>query len=55
MNEEIKILPSLFDHTNLKQDATETDIHTLCNEAIDYKFHSVCVNPCYVTSAKSYI
>ncbi len=41
-------LPSFFDHTNLKQDATEKDIAKLCQEAIDHKFYSVCVNPHYV-------
>jgi len=44
---------SYFDHTNLKQDATEKDIAILCQEAIDYKFFSVCVNPCYVSLAKN--
>lgn len=46
---------SYFDHTNLKQDATEKDIATLCQEAIDYNFFSVCVNPYFVTFAKEFL
>ncbi|MCX6810066.1 MAG: deoxyribose-phosphate aldolase [Candidatus Berkelbacteria bacterium] len=34
-----------IDHTNVKADATEEDIKELCQEAIKYKFHSVCVTP----------
>ena len=42
---------SLIDHTNLKPDATETDIKNLCIQAIEYDFFSVCVNPTYVPKA----
>ena len=41
-----------IDHTNLKMDATTKDIEKLCNEAIKYGFHSVCVHPSYVSLAK---
>ncbi len=41
-----------IDHTNLKMDATAKDIESLCNEAIEYGFHSVCVHPSYVSLAK---
>ena len=37
-----------IDHTNLKNTATLKDIEKLCNEAIKYKFASVCVYPYYV-------
>lgn len=37
-----------IDHTALKSGATETEIKTLCAEAIEYGFKSVCVNPCDV-------
>ena len=37
-----------FDHTILRADATSADIVKLCDEAKQYKFASVCVNPCYV-------
>ncbi|HPF97829.1 MAG: deoxyribose-phosphate aldolase [Mangrovimonas sp.] len=41
-----------IDHTLLKPTATEKDIITLCKEAIEYKFYSVCVNSGYVRLAK---
>ena len=45
-------LNSYIDHTNLKNTATLKDIEKLCNEAIKYHFHSVCVYPYYVPLAK---
>jgi deoxyribose-phosphate aldolase len=44
---------SLIDHTNLRPDALHSDIEILCKEAIQYKFASVCINPVYVSYAKS--
>ena len=41
-----------IDHTLLKVDTTERDIIDLCTEAKQHKFHTVCVNPCYVPLAK---
>jgi len=41
-------LASIVDHTLLKQDATEDQIRKICQEAREYKFASVCVNPYYV-------
>ena len=38
----------LIDHTVLKQNATLADIETLCKEAIEFDFMSVCINPAYV-------
>ena len=46
-------LSSLIDHTNLRSDALHSDIEILCKEAIQYKFASVCINPVYVSYAKS--
>ena len=46
-------LSSLIDHTDLRSDALHSDIETLCKEAIQYKFASVCINPVYVSYAKS--
>ena len=46
-------LSSLIDHTNLRPDALHSDIEVLCKEAIQYKFASVCINPVYVSYAKS--
>jgi len=37
-----------FDHTNLQQEATESDIALLCKEAAENGFFTVCVNPYYV-------
>jgi deoxyribose-phosphate aldolase len=45
-------LNKYIDHTNLKMDATSKDIQKLCEEAIKYKFESVCVHPCYISLAK---
>src|SRR5204863_5995689 len=39
---------SLIDHTLLKPDATESEINRLCEEAAQYHFASVCVNPTWV-------
>lgn len=40
-----------IDHTLLKMDATKEQIKTLCEEAIQYDFKSVCVNTCWVSYA----
>lgn len=45
---EIRRLLRMIDHTMLKQTATRADIRKLCNEAKEYGFHSVCVQPVYV-------
>lgn len=43
-----RALAAKIDHTNLKADAPEKDIRVLCDEALQYKFASVMVNPSYV-------
>ena len=50
-----KKLANLIDHTFLKPDATKDDILRLCEEAMNYGFWSVCVNPSYVSLAKNII
>ncbi len=40
-----------IDHTILKPIAQRKDIEKLCNEAKEYSFASVCVNPCWVAYA----
>lgn len=50
-----KNLASYIDHTLLKPEATKADIKKICDEAIIYGFASVCINPCYVSSAKEYL
>ncbi|MCR2820446.1 deoxyribose-phosphate aldolase [Lederbergia panacisoli] len=42
-----------IDHTLLKADATKESIKTLCEEAKEYHFASVCVNPTWVKYASS--
>ena len=46
---EIRRLLKMIDHTMLKQTATREDIRKLCAEAKEYGFHSVCVQPVYVS------
>ncbi|WP_249594849.1 deoxyribose-phosphate aldolase [Peribacillus frigoritolerans] len=41
----------LIDHTLLKADATKEQIKVLCEEAREYNFASVCVNPTWVEYA----
>lgn len=41
-------LARFIDHTLLKPEATESDIRKLCEEASEFKFASVCVNPFWV-------
>lgn len=38
----------MIDHTLLKPEATKAEIETICNEAREYKFKAVCINPFYV-------
>lgn len=46
---------SLIDHTLLKPEATEADIRKLCQEAAQFGFASVCVNPSWVKAAAGYL
>lgn len=46
-------LAAYIDHTNLKANATESEIEILCNEAIENNFASVCINPAFVPLASS--
>ncbi|MGZ0017484.1 deoxyribose-phosphate aldolase [Yeosuana sp. AK3] len=48
----MKSLNKYIDHTLLKATATQKDIITLCKEAINHDFFSVCINSCYVSLAK---
>ncbi len=42
------MLNKYIDHTLLKADATKEAIIKLCNEAKEYNFKTVCVNPCWI-------
>ncbi|WP_332634482.1 deoxyribose-phosphate aldolase [Halalkalibacter flavus] len=46
-----KSIANLIDHTALKPDTTKAQIETLCREAKEYQFASVCVNPTWVKLA----
>ncbi len=41
-----------IDHTVLKANTREEDVVKLCEEAKEYDFKAVCVNPCFVKLAK---
>lgn len=45
-------LSKYIDHTLLKANALEKDIVKLCQEAKEYDFKSVCINPSYIPLAK---
>ena len=40
---------AMIDHTLLKPDATRSEIETLCEEALQFGFATVCVNPAWVS------
>ena len=42
-----------FDHTKLYPDATVDVIRTFCEQALEYQFAAVCVNPCHVKLVSS--
>jgi len=42
-------LAGMIDHAQLKAQATQIDIDQLCQEAIDFGFRNVCVNPAWTT------
>jgi deoxyribose-phosphate aldolase len=44
-------IAKMIDHTLLKPEATKSQIQSLCEEAREYSFASVCVNPTWVKYA----
>jgi deoxyribose-phosphate aldolase len=48
-------LASLIDHTLLKPEATKEDVIKLCQEAVQHKFASVCINPSWVSLVKEQV
>jgi deoxyribose-phosphate aldolase len=42
---------ALIDHTLLKPEATQDDIARVCQEALTFRFASVCINPYWVSFA----
>lgn len=49
----MKDILSKIDHTLLKATATSDEIKKLCDEAKNFEFASVCVNPCFVELASA--
>lgn len=45
-------IAALIDHTLLRPDASYLDIKRLCEEALQFGFYSVCINPCFIKIAK---
>ena len=52
---EMRLLLRMIDHTLLKQTATRSDIKKLCDEAREYGFYSVCVQPVYVSACCEFL
>ena len=44
-------IASYIDHTLLAPEAGVKQVQQLCTEAMNYKFCSVCINPCYIPYA----
>lgn len=44
-------LAARIDHTQLRPDATDTDIETTCREALEHRFAAVCIAPVHVPLA----
>ncbi|WP_286907928.1 deoxyribose-phosphate aldolase [Clostridium sp. UBA1652] len=44
-------LSKFIDHTVLKAETSEKAVEKVCKEALEYKFASVCINPCNVKLA----
>ncbi|KAG3200590.1 hypothetical protein PC128_g4483 [Phytophthora cactorum] len=47
-----RIINQFVDHTLLKADAQPSEIKTLCQEAVQYSFCTVCVNASYASLAR---
>lgn len=48
-------LNKFIEHTLLKQDASKIELKKLFDEAIEYDFLGVCINPCNIQFAKEYL
>jgi len=48
----VKNINRYIEHTVLSAFATEDDVRRVCDEAKEYEFASVCINPMYVSLAK---
>jgi deoxyribose-phosphate aldolase len=52
---EVSTLAGFIEHTLLRPNCNQQDIILLCEEAVEHKFHAVCVPPYYVQLAKKTI
>lgn len=52
---QVGAVASMIDHTLLKPDATAAEIETLCAEAAQFGFATVCVNPVWVHAAARHL
>ncbi len=52
---DIKEILKTVDHTLLATTATESEIASLCDDAVKYSTASVCVSPCHVAFASEYL
>ncbi|MED4229328.1 deoxyribose-phosphate aldolase [Neobacillus cucumis] len=50
-----KNIAQMIDHTLLKADATEAEVRKLLEEAKQFKFASVCLNPTWVKTAAEFL
>jgi len=48
-------IAAMIDHTLLKPEATRAQIESLCKEAKENGFFSVCVNPTWISTAKEFL
>lgn len=55
MNQEIEKILSCCDHTLLATTATWEEIRKICDDGMKYHTASVCIPPCHVKQAKTYV
>ncbi len=48
-------IASIIDHTLLRADATEKDVAIICDEALEYGFAAVAINPANIRFASDYL
>ena len=46
-----RAIAAYIDHTVLKPQASLAEVKKICEEAKEFRFASVCVNPCYIRYA----
>jgi deoxyribose-phosphate aldolase len=51
LTDDVRSLAALIDHTLLRPEATQAQVEHLCDEALQFGFAAVCVNPAWVPAA----